>query len=98
MCIYEDIRSQCDSQCGHLKIDASVDELLAGLRPLPPLPEIDNTDEKSGTLEDHLQRQVSLLETLLEQTGRMNGVIKEVSQRMADLREHSISKVVKLDP
>lgn len=97
MCIYENIRSHCDFKCGHLKVDASVDELLSNLRPLPPLPEIRNPDEKYNSLESHLQQQVSLLETLLEQSNQMNGVITEVNQRMADLREHSVSRVEKSD-
>lgn len=95
MCIYEDLRKPCDSQCGHLKIEASVDELLGQLRPLPPLPVVDNPDIRGSSLEDYLQEQVNLLETLLEQTSRMNGVITEVNKRMQDLREHSMSRIEK---
>lgn len=95
MCIYEDTRKPCDSECGHLKIEASVDDLLAQLRPLPPLPGVDNPNAREGSLEDFLQEQVNLLETLLEQTSRMTGVITEVNQRMEDLREHSISRIDK---
>jgi hypothetical protein len=95
MCIYEDPRKPCDSQCGHLKIEASVDELLSRLRPLPPLPEVDGPDIRGSSLEDYLQEQVNLLETLLEQTSRMSGVISEVNKRMEDLREYSVSRMEK---
>ena len=95
MCIYEDLRKHCDSQCGHLKIEASVDELLSQLRPLQPLPGVHNLDIRGSSLEDSLKEQVNLLETLLDQASRMSGVITEVNKRMQDLREYSVSRIEK---
>lgn len=93
MCVYDCPDIPCSDECGHLKTGATVEELLSNLNPLPPIPDIDIPDKKEFTLENFLEDQVILLETLLEQTKKMTGVVYEVHKRMSDIRENSASKL-----
>ena len=93
MCVYDSAYSPCNEECGHLKTGATVEELLSNLNPLPPIADIDIPDKKEFTLENFLEDQVILLETLLEQTKKMTGVVYEVHKRMSDIRENTASKL-----